>query len=569
MSFGFGVGDFIAGANLAHKLIRVMTETRGATAEYQEALAEVCGIQQIFIQLTQLCRSEVLPRATLNSIAQIVMPSMKIIADFLDKIKNYQAKLSSNGGLSSSWCKMGWALFRKDELKALRDTLHSRLSAISTLLTAANHLPSLPDSIAQYQVRDDEDQEATNHPPFLSASFVGNSEFQQRVSGHHGTRDVSVDFKTCSIDGAGNKIETEAPDAALRSDSNMPLPLTAIEWKKPIEEEGTPNAQNINEKIEHTSSKREESPQTLGSAHQQQKCRQTHPPLQASCTGANQFMTRSEMAKGIPKQQNTNRDLDTYLQTLFESALSIQAEAEAKAAAERKAAEEAEWRQRMQEVIRIETEIEVRKKIDNEQKEAEQNVKAPIRLKDAVGRKFSFPFKSCNTWQGMEDLIKQAFIHVDVIGPHVQAGHYDLVDSSGEIILPQTWEKVIQPDWALTMHMWPMARPRPVPLFPGPGGVGKGGIARPVAGPLPLPRIVGGGPSPRVHSIDSSDDSASGTETETETDRKFSLRAYVSKKAKRLRARISSRKSDDEDDRSSESDCSSLKGVPVRTRGRR
>ncbi|KAI0120830.1 hypothetical protein F4776DRAFT_632038 [Hypoxylon sp. NC0597] len=58
MSFVSGVGDFIAGANLAHELIRVMTETR-ATAEYQEALAEVCGIQRIFIQLTQLCRKDI------------------------------------------------------------------------------------------------------------------------------------------------------------------------------------------------------------------------------------------------------------------------------------------------------------------------------------------------------------------------------------------------------------------------------------------------------------------------------------------------------------------------------
>ncbi len=56
----------------------------------------------------------------------------------------------------------------------------------------------------------------------------------------------------------------------------------------------------------------------------------------------------------------------------------------------------------------------------------------------------------------MEELIKQAFLHVDVIGPHVQEGHYDLIGPNGEIILPSVWEKVVQPDWAITMHMWPM-----------------------------------------------------------------------------------------------------------------
>jgi hypothetical protein len=60
----------------------------------------------------------------------------------------------------------------------------------------------------------------------------------------------------------------------------------------------------------------------------------------------------------------------------------------------------------------------------------------------------------------MEELIKQAFLHVDVIGPHVQAGHYDLLGPDQEIILPQVWDKVIEPNWAITMVMWPMDRQR-------------------------------------------------------------------------------------------------------------
>lgn len=72
----------------------------------------------------------------------------------------------------------------------------------------------------------------------------------------------------------------------------------------------------------------------------------------------------------------------------------------------------------------------------------------------------------------MEELIKQAFLHVDIIGPHVHQGHYDLVGPDGEIILPQVWETMIQPDWAITMHMWPMPEPppkeEPAPLPPPP-----------------------------------------------------------------------------------------------------
>ena len=62
--------------------------------------------------------------------------------------------------------------------------------------------------------------------------------------------------------------------------------------------------------------------------------------------------------------------------------------------------------------------------------------------------------------QGMEDLIRQAFLHVDIIGPHVVEGHYDLIGPNSEIILPGVWETVIEPDWTITMHMWPMPEPK-------------------------------------------------------------------------------------------------------------
>lgn len=78
--------------------------------------------------------------------------------------------------------------------------------------------------------------------------------------------------------------------------------------------------------------------------------------------------------------------------------------------------------------------------------------------------------------QGMEELIRQAFLHVEVIGPHVAEGHYDLVGPNGDIILPQVWETVIEPDWTITMHMWPIPEkpkdpdppPPPPPAAPAP-----------------------------------------------------------------------------------------------------
>jgi hypothetical protein len=66
----------------------------------------------------------------------------------------------------------------------------------------------------------------------------------------------------------------------------------------------------------------------------------------------------------------------------------------------------------------------------------------------------------------MEGLIKQAFEHHE-FRPYVQKGCYDLVGLDGEIILPQVWEKVIEPDVDIIMHMWPFPEHR-VPSKPSP-----------------------------------------------------------------------------------------------------
>ena len=90
----------------------------------------------------------------------------------------------------------------------------------------------------------------------------------------------------------------------------------------------------------------------------------------------------------------------------------------------------------------------------------------------------------------MEELIRQAFLHVDVIGPHVADGRYDLVGPTGDIILPQVWETVVEPDWTITMHMWPIPEPPPEPEPVTPGDLAAVVEVPPEApkpGLLPLP----------------------------------------------------------------------------------
>ncbi|KAI1194988.1 hypothetical protein F5X97DRAFT_309570 [Nemania serpens] len=73
-----------------------------------------------------------------------------------------------------------------------------------------------------------------------------------------------------------------------------------------------------------------------------------------------------------------------------------------------------------------------------------------VNFKDAIGRKFELPFHLIRDWAGMEELIKQMFIHVDILGPHVQAGHYDVLNSRGSIVLPSLWKLSVKPTDSFT-----------------------------------------------------------------------------------------------------------------------
>ncbi|KAJ3530579.1 hypothetical protein NM208_g9264 [Fusarium decemcellulare] len=126
-----------------------------------------------------------------------------------------------------------------------------------------------------------------------------------------------------------------------------------------------------------------------------------------------------------------------------------------------------------------------------EQKEANvpENPQAGalIYFKDAVGRKFKFPFHRVKSYKGIEHLIKAAFKEVAVIGPHVMEGHFDLLSPDGDIMLPDVWEDLVEPEMAVHMEMWPMDKMARPPTNPFVRPQLNSSHNRPLS---PTPRIV-------------------------------------------------------------------------------
>ncbi|KAK3936798.1 hypothetical protein QBC46DRAFT_394230 [Diplogelasinospora grovesii] len=375
MSFGYSVGDVMGGANLAYQLLRIMADTKGASREYQEAMSELGAIQQAFIQVSHMKSHEMMPQATINGAEHIVMSSMDTLAKFLERTKTYQRRLSNphDRSFQSSWCKVGWTLYKAHELRALRDTLHSKLTSVNTLLMAASYYHPLPVAIARYRV-DDSDRRASL-PPEQETKEPGTSELSTTLRGQ--TDNIALSEPNPSIPSLAQQTSSIA-NQTIFQESISSMPQRVVKASVPLS-------------ISHD---------TVGRVAEL-----TGKFIKAESPGA-------PAALGL--QLKEIRDLLSNLSGI--------------------------------------------------QKPQQENLY--IKFKDAVGRKFSFPFGHCHTWQGMEELITQAFLHVDVIGPHVREGHYDLMGPNGDIILPSIWERVIQPDWAVTMHMWPMDK-TPGPLAHG------------------------------------------------------------------------------------------------------
>ncbi|KAI6397230.1 hypothetical protein MCOR14_002198 [Pyricularia oryzae] len=142
MSFGYSVGDLIAGANMTNKLIRIMSGTSGASIEYQEAMAELCAMQDAFIQISRMHRASdvrLFPQATVNAVSVIVIQSIDTIGKFLKRTKSYHKAIGRGEacGVEGSWRKVGWALFKEHELKELRDSSPLTQQETSPLTSAA------------------------------------------------------------------------------------------------------------------------------------------------------------------------------------------------------------------------------------------------------------------------------------------------------------------------------------------------------------------------------------------------------------------------------------------------
>ncbi|KAJ7626297.1 hypothetical protein DFH06DRAFT_737465 [Mycena polygramma] len=138
-------GDILALANLAWSIARVLRESTGSSAEYQALIAELESLGTALKSLEQFVTTNRLQESVENACRFALSKCQSDMTAFLKKVEGYQRSLKKGGSGNSvrdSWRKIGWGLFKKEEIVLIRKQLADQKATISMML-GLSHCTSL------------------------------------------------------------------------------------------------------------------------------------------------------------------------------------------------------------------------------------------------------------------------------------------------------------------------------------------------------------------------------------------------------------------------------------------
>ncbi|KAH7071624.1 hypothetical protein FB567DRAFT_538512 [Paraphoma chrysanthemicola] len=136
-AFGFSVGDFIAAADLIHKVAKALKDKSGAANEYQHVLIELESLARTLKHLEALQPTES-NAAHVNAIRGMALTCRWPLQDFLEKIQKFESTMGVfatgvNPGKAFGR-KSQWAVFMTDEVARLRTATGAKFLSINLLL---------------------------------------------------------------------------------------------------------------------------------------------------------------------------------------------------------------------------------------------------------------------------------------------------------------------------------------------------------------------------------------------------------------------------------------------------
>ncbi|TFK53239.1 hypothetical protein OE88DRAFT_1358568 [Heliocybe sulcata] len=133
------VGDIIAVASLALKIAQILSHSTGASYEYQCLIEELRLLGQTLQHTHAVGQLLPLNVDVMNSLRSQVAQCKDLMDKFMARIEGYRKRLGGDvSGFSATWRKIGWGLFKTEEVTDLRSKLSTHRTMLVLFLTIGN-----------------------------------------------------------------------------------------------------------------------------------------------------------------------------------------------------------------------------------------------------------------------------------------------------------------------------------------------------------------------------------------------------------------------------------------------
>ena len=125
-------GDIVTAVNIVHSIYKALSDSMGASYDYQCLITELRSFKQA-LKIVDLAIAVAPPTGhDALDIAAEITTCLELLKMFYDRIKSYQKALG--GGRGTSWRKIGWSLFKAEEVASFRQKISQHKQNITLFL---------------------------------------------------------------------------------------------------------------------------------------------------------------------------------------------------------------------------------------------------------------------------------------------------------------------------------------------------------------------------------------------------------------------------------------------------
>jgi hypothetical protein len=125
-------GDIVTAVGIVHSIYKALSDSMGASYDYQCLIMELRSFEKA-LKIVDVATTEAPPTGRdAFDIAAKITSCLELLNTFHDRIKSYQKALGGRKG--ASWRKIGWSLFKADEVANFRQKISQHKQNITLFL---------------------------------------------------------------------------------------------------------------------------------------------------------------------------------------------------------------------------------------------------------------------------------------------------------------------------------------------------------------------------------------------------------------------------------------------------